>query len=263
METVTIKSWDDMRRIADYTDIGSVGNHPYAFRGQSDVNWQLQPSLLRYFNTNTTAEAALEIERLALKEFKENAHIHLSPNTFATTTDTISWWTMMQHYGSPTRLLDWTTSIYVAAYFATNGEYHTDGAIWIVHIHTLDNIMCQNGSSNNIPKIEGEIRQLYFANDPPTTMTFCGRNNKSDRMISQQGIFSISRSVLGDHGELLDQAFNNTSDKLHYAKVIVPAALKHELARRLRTMNITANALFPGIDGLGRSIAELVRLASN
>ena len=42
-------------------------------------------------------------------------------------------------------------------------------------------------------------------------------------------------------------------------KVRIPAALKPEVMRRLKTMNVTASSLFPGLDGIGRYLDELIR----
>lgn len=262
METETISRWTDFLQVADQTDVGAVGKNPYAFRGQSDSKWGLKPSLLRYLGDEITAEAALDIEKSALAEFKSNAHLHLPQSVFATTTDTISWWTVMQHHGAPTRLLDWTASLYVAAYFAVHGDRRTDGAIWIVHTASLHEKIDEGVVESKIPKTEAEIQPLFFEADPPPIVTFVGRNNKSDRMIAQQGFFSVCRSVLGDHGKIFEHAFSGPSDKLRYGKLVIPADLKPVFARRLRTMNISANALFPGIDGLAKSVAEFIQLAS-
>ena len=43
-------------------------------------------------------------------------------------------------------------------------------------------------------------------------------------------------------------------------KIIIPHSAKPDFLSELRRMNITAAALFPGVDGLGRSIAELTSL---
>ena len=45
-----------------------------------------------------------------------------------------------------------------------------------------------------------------------------------------------------------------------FKKYTFPADLKCILLHKLRQMNISAASLFPGIDGLGRSVAELVHL---
>ena len=44
-----------------------------------------------------------------------------------------------------------------------------------------------------------------------------------------------------------------------FAKIKIPANLKPEVMRHLRTMNLTAATLFPGLDGIGRYLDDLVR----
>jgi len=66
----SIKSWDDFPRIASILDIGNLGRD-YAFRGQADCRWELQPSLLRKLKLDiVNEEQALSIEKYVLGEFK-------------------------------------------------------------------------------------------------------------------------------------------------------------------------------------------------
>ena len=116
---INIKDWSEFLNISHQLDVAKIGSISYAFRGHSKKEWLLAPTLLRHCDhQNKSIEEVLEIESLALAEFQSQAHLHLEPNILNRTTDTISWWTLMQHYGAPTRLLDWTKSIFVAAYFA-------------------------------------------------------------------------------------------------------------------------------------------------
>ncbi|MGO9404293.1 MAG: hypothetical protein ACLPVW_12585 [Terriglobales bacterium] len=82
----------------------------------------------------------------------------------------------------------------------------------------------------------------------------------SKRSASQQAVFTVSTHVLADHGEAISEAFVSQEDRYPLNKVIVPAGLKDQFLSKLRTMNITASSLFPGLDGLGRASRDYIRL---
>lgn len=128
---ITIESWIHLTELVAAFDIGNPASAPYLFRGQADATWQLRPSLSRHIS-GLAPRAALQIEEDITELFRSQAHLHLSSTTIAATTDLASWWTLMQHYGAPTRLLDWTASPFVAAYFAVVQEPDKPGVIWIV-----------------------------------------------------------------------------------------------------------------------------------
>lgn len=46
-------------------------------------------------------------------------------------------------------------------------------------------------------------------------------------------------------------------------KIIIPHECKPDFLLRLREMNIAASSLFPGVDGLGWSVQELVSLGAH
>lgn len=81
------------------------------FRGQSNIEWKLTPSLYR--------ENLLPVEGLLLKRMK-----HLCPAEFAD--DRLEVLAKMQHFGMPTRMLDVTTNPLVALYFACSDKSQID-----------------------------------------------------------------------------------------------------------------------------------------
>jgi hypothetical protein len=50
-------------------------------------------------------------------------------------------------------------------------------------------------------------------------------------------------------------------DGPHCEKLVIPKAKKAELLRELQLMNVTGKSMFPGLDGLGRTLTELTRLS--
>ena len=83
------------------------------------------------------------------------------------------------------------------------------------------------------------------------------RNGSSQRMV-----FTISLNGLVDHGQLLSEILPADSLCHELTKIIIPVSVKSQFMRRLREMNVTARTLFPGVDGIGRSVAELAKITS-
>jgi hypothetical protein len=127
----------------------------YIFRGQADASWPLRPSLLRGKMAGLNAVEALEIEQGAVKAFRVHAHQHLDAATLQAAPDVVSVWGLMQHYGAPTRLLDWTASPYVAAYFAVERNPDAAGTIWVAHTDTI------NTHSGKIPARRAWVERLF------------------------------------------------------------------------------------------------------
>lgn len=268
MDVQNVESWDAFVNIAAVTlrekFVGTIehGNVGYAFRGQSDESWGLKSSLLRRLPSGIDVKNALELESRAIREFQGAAHLHMSANEFSTTTDRISWLGVMQHHGAPTRLLDWTTSIYVAAYFAVHGTSEKNGAVWYIAVDVVDKYTKDRHQVSTIAANNKELEKEFFAPESMPVVQFTSRLNKSARMIAQQGIFGTSRNILTDQEAYFEEASHLFEEKAVFGKIIIPSNLKSLFAAHLRAMNITANSLFPGIDGLGRSITELVSLCT-
>jgi hypothetical protein len=108
----------------------------WAFRGQNDHSWPLQPSLEWDLADNIRREA----EQHLFSAFRKRAHhfaaVHMEE-------DYLGWLALMRHHGAPSRLLDWTLSPYVAAYFALYEGFKKQSvdlhcAVWAIDIKWLN-----------------------------------------------------------------------------------------------------------------------------
>ncbi|MDX2371082.1 MAG: FRG domain-containing protein [Colwellia sp.] len=102
------------------------------FRGQSDVEWDLVPSIARIRNPKNAGEMYLRdwegVERFLIEEFTKKA----AP--FMDFTPKNKWELLVhaQHHGLPTRLLDWTTNPLKALFFAVedSSKDRYDGVVY-------------------------------------------------------------------------------------------------------------------------------------
>lgn len=96
------------------------------FRGHSKREYQLCPSALRHTD-KPKRDAALGL----VADMKRYLEMKLSRPPAAD--DHLGWMQVAQHYGLPTRLLDWTQNAAVALFFACCSNADTDGLVAILN----------------------------------------------------------------------------------------------------------------------------------
>jgi hypothetical protein len=104
-----------------------TGDGTWVYRGQADKNWGLLPSVGRPSTFGVAYTRAKE-DRL-FREFRREAprwEQHLS--------SALEFLALGQHYGLPTRLLDWSTNPLVGAWFACLDESAADGRLHMLRV---------------------------------------------------------------------------------------------------------------------------------
>ena len=260
----SVATWKDFTALVEHLSIGDVVTGPaYIFRGHENADWRLEPSLHRSMKGDDAATPSapemLKVEAYLLGQFCAVAPTHLPAATFSTTRAAFDWWPIMRHYGVPTRILDWTDSIYVAAYFAVSRLPKCDGAIYVLHPHTLGEAMraVHGKEAADLPKSD-----MFRDPDAPHAVYVFGRTTAVPERISiQQGCFMVCRNVAGDLENILatevPKVGNPATERLR--KLRIPAPSKPRFMTHLRAMNVTARSLFPGLDGMGRHLDETIR----
>jgi hypothetical protein len=93
------------------------------YRGHSDGSYLLEPRIIR-------SASNLEIEQSLSREFVRRA-VSFFPDI--PQDNYARWLFIMQHYGIPTRLLDWTESLPIALYFAFARQSKNPPCIWFLN----------------------------------------------------------------------------------------------------------------------------------
>lgn len=247
MQIIKINSWQELQET-----VAGNGFRSWAFRGQSDANWNLEPTLRRYFKSYSIHPSVWsKQEKRVYRIFRRKAHQFLQH--LPKDGDAFEWLAIMQHHGAPTRLLDFTWSPYVAAFFALQ-QATNNSAIWAVFPSKLRNeLKVGSKDHNDIGPWKSGNYEEYFI---PNKHNFIAQGEPyrmNRRLIAQSGTFVIPSRIDRTVTEILDE--NGLTESCLVKFELNTAAMRHETLRNLYNMNITNATLFPDLDGLAKSMA--------
>ena len=174
-----------------------------------------------------------------LDAFFERAHLFLGADGVNRSGwGAVAWWAWMQHFGCPTRLLDWTHSPYVALYFAVADRQSCDSAVWSFPQSPVETLVTRcYGRLQNLEI--GECRTGHPRLYP------LGLASHNARSAPQQACFTMCMDLFLDHATAITDVSGELANEIQPFRLIVPGDLKPEFLSRLRIMNITAETLFP------------------
>jgi hypothetical protein len=206
-----------------------------------------------------TEEWALNFESAMMQHFRYQA-TRLALPDLPSDWDKLGWWEVMQHHGVPTRLLDWTTSPFVALWFAIQG--HQDGAgdmaIWIYDRATAR--LNLQGQMTELKDVDGydEMDYRHLQNGLVKIALSSGTNllipvvpRQFPRSVAQQSVLTVSPNIAS--------ALPGSQFVRHRlaTRVLIREEWKDDIRATCRSMGITRLSLFRDFDSLRQGITEL------
>lgn len=279
-------------------NIFSSSHDLFIFRGQADSAWRLVPSVFRRYNMppsnfiefhNNMADpepffkiARLQgLERNVYREFFERLRAY--PQVRVNFHDPWEMLCLAQHFGVPTRLLDWTGNLNVAAYLCVSEKSYenTDGAIWCLNASLIS-------VDRNPPRADDPFNGVYYdreervsrIDDLPLPTSFLPTWEKREYLPEETAYgFRVLRAPIADDRIKNQDSFftvdvtkQNIVDKpddvvIHYdqidlckdylLKIIIPADAKKSIKNDLERLGINYSMVFPDLFGLGKYFQDL------
>lgn len=220
------------------------------YRGHRRYDWPLTPSLGRFDPRNIITEGVADAQ---LRLFRRAVRGRISDRTLVEDAEEHELWSVGQHHGLMTPLLDWTYSPYVALFFAFEQEDRRHG------------------------ELENPYRAIYVLNKThveaedkcPDVSVLEPRKDDHGRLVNQAGLFTYSA-----YGNTLENfLINSLRDEVlgevaeaeeakelsrYICKIYVPNEERVECLRHLRMMNVHHASLFPDLLGASQYCNVLV-----
>ena len=212
------------------------------YRGHANSKFYLVASLLRYTN-------GLDKEKQLFTDFRKFSDRILKRRDS-------EWETLfeMQHFGVPTRLLDWSETFGIALFFAAsyNQSHHPgqDAAIYLLNPLALNRI---SGIRQIfvVPRDENEFgyTKIYWEHSPfaATAPVAIEPIFINDRMLAQRGMFTVHH----DNIDPIEDVFPKAIKKVILPATVIPAALEF-----LELSNLNMFSVFPDLAGLSNYLTS-------
>lgn len=247
--------------VALVEELQGEASNPLWYRGCGKASYKLLPSLYRHRSAKRADDFA-KLEAKLMTRFRQRS-LPFHARSLADDWDTLFF---MQHYGVPTRLLDWTESPFIAFYFAVmsapseaQGEslrYSASAAVWVLdpavwNRHALGHQSYEGGvlTPGDDP-LRGYSPAPSFVDMNNHPVALYGAHN-SPRIVAQRGVFTI----FGQNSAPMEQVY---VDRSFPGDCLIRVVLRPSLLPRMRSAvlnyGITESVVFPDLEGLAREI---------
>ncbi len=229
--------------------------HKYIFRGVSNKNFKMIPSLLRV--------DAVDDYGNYYEEFLNNAVIKLSKVVKVDYLTSIEY---LQHFDCKTNLLDFSNSFLVALFFACFECFDEDGKVYVLDVTKYNEYL----KEINDPTCKFDVTStnvmnylIEYNNNGTISIDGIGIHNPIivqptllfDRIRSQNGLFMLWGSNIDD----LDTILKDVNDeKKIYQEIIIKKELKKDILNLLeKKYFITETSLMVNTEDINNKISEL------
>jgi hypothetical protein len=240
-------------QIADLWSDGEEYESPW-FRGVTSSNFKLIPSLYRSAagrEKYSDPEIRTEFKRRALPLVAERP-----PR------DDWEWYFLMQHYGAPTRLLDWTDSALVALYFAIASypakprQDTPTPAVWALNPWKLNEkvgIEFVGPLVSDWSESGKYLGPAYGGRRPPRYPMALDPTFIAQRMLVQHSHFTLH----GHDRRGIDEMYKDLKLGDALVKLVIRSADESIkiLRQRVALLGISETTIFPDLGGLGRELS--------
>lgn len=261
-----LESWRDFTNLLE-SDFFNRHGVQLVFRGHRRHDWGLMPTLGRVTTNGIITEVLAEDQ---LDRFKRAVRGRLNDTELVNEDDEL--WSVGQHHGLMTPLLDWTYSPYVALFFAFHKEDDRD---------EKDNPYRAVYVLNKSFLVDNEIETGIRVFEP--------RKDHHGRLVNQAGLFTFSpfdatlenklTDVLADEEGFTDEELRSASEEeqpeilaRYICKIYIRNEERDACVRHLRRMNVHHASLFPDLIGASdycniltaeaEQVAEIARQAA-
>lgn len=243
MITQRVSTLDELLQFVE--SIYEKHNRKLWYRGEERAELSLIPSIQR-------SQKRLDVERYITNEFYIRAKqiMNRPPDKH----NYAAWVSIMQHYGLPTRMLDWSRSPLIATFFATETYKKlddTDACVWVLVPDKFNEMM---GFGRCIYPIDADTTQEmllpafkhnHHNHELDDRILACSSTDNNQRMYAQQSSFTVHNSL---------KRLEDICDDETLYKVIIPSDRRHYFIHSLRVFGITESSIYPDLEHISRDL---------
>jgi hypothetical protein len=247
-----VKSWDSKYNTKDEKYLSGVW---YRGNGQEHPS-PLRPGVYREefskrakkFYGKDGEEKRLNLEREMLQEFRTLGAAFFDANNIREV------YFIAQHYGMPTRLLDWTANPLAALFFSVeNEQHHSDnGEVFIME---AKGILPEKAKPDEYPPNVVTMRHPHVQD--AIRESFWGSTNKKRLIIPVRPDNEPGRIGLRSSCFTLHMHKSGTCTNPTLAKIPIPAKEKAALLKELHRLNINQFTIYNDLDHLSKDIKRV------